>query len=101
MNSEKPSESTQGTTRFPTIRELAVLAALAAILTFTAAAARPVSDDGWLELLQSGGGGISENMRDRPLLGFVWAFLEKHGLLLSSSYVMHWAGWFSMGLVTT
>lgn len=77
-----------------------MLAVLAAVLTLVAAVTRPVWDDGWLELLQSSGGNIWENMLERPLRGLVWASLDSHGLLWSSTYVIHSAGWFCMGLVT-
>lgn len=98
-NHEDPTGSSPAAS-FPRIRELLVLAALAAALSCAAATARPIWDDGWLEILQRSGGGISENMRDRPVLGAIWAFLDQRHLLWTSSYLIHWASWFSMGLVT-
>ena len=80
------------------LRDTIFVAIFAAGLTATAWLVRPLSEDGWLMLLQWQGVDIASAMLDKPLVGCVQQAMSDLGLLWTVGAIVHWLVWTGMGL---
>jgi len=56
------------------------------------------TDDAVISQLIGQGNSLSEYHRDRPLVGWLWQFLNERGLFFSAVGVCHWISWSSLAL---